>query len=342
MAEPTIIDIAQRAGVSKSLVSLALRGSPRVSPRSRAAILRAVRELGYRPNAMARGLSSRRTGVLGVMLSDLHNPFFAEVMDGVDQQAGEAGLRTLIATGHRDPDQEATAVAGLLELRVEALILAGPRLDAARIADAAATIPVVLISRASRAPGVDSIVNDDGAGAALAVDHLVALGHRRIAHIDGGQGAGAPGRRRGYERAMRRNGLAGGTCAVEGDYTETGGAEAAARLLRTGPPPTAIFAANDLSALGALDALEDAGLRVPRDVSLVGYDNTAVARLRHVDLTTVDQPRHAMGRAAVQLLLERRDGRTEPRHMVVQPSLVTGSTTAPPRPESRRGKESRP
>ena len=331
MGQPTIIDIAARAGVSKSLVSLVLRGSSQVSEASRAAVLRAAAELDYRPNAMARGLVRRRTNVLGVMLSDLHNTFFADVLDGIDARAEEAGYRTLLATGHRSPAREAEAIDALLELRTDGLILAGPRLPIARIVEASRMAPVVLVSRAVRVDEVDCVVGDDRAGAAAAVDHLVSLGHERIAHIDGGTGAGAPSRRSGYAAAMSRHGLASRIRTVRGDFTEAGGAAAVERLLASGARPTAIFAANDLSALGALDALERKGLSVPEQVSLVGYDNTSLARLGHIDLTTIDQPRREIGIAAATLLLERVDGgRRVSRRIVLTPALVRGGTTAPP------------
>lgn len=333
MGQPTIIDVASRAGVSKSTVSLVLRGSTKVSESTRRLVLRVVKQLDYRPNAMARGLVSRRTHVIGVMLSDLHNTFFAEVLDGIDAAAGEAGYRTLLATGHRAPAREAEAIESLLELRTEALILVGPRLARAKIVAASRTVPLVLVSRGIRAGSVDTVTSDEKAGAAAAVDHLVELGHHRIAHIDGGAGASAPDRRSGYEDAMVRQGLTEFIRTVRGDYTEAGGARGVELLLASSPFPSAIFAANDLSALGALEALEREGMRVPQDVSLVGYDNTFLSKLGPIDLTTIDQPRRAMGIAAAELVLERLGGgRRGARHHVVSPSLVARGTTAAPAP----------
>jgi DNA-binding LacI/PurR family transcriptional regulator len=244
-------------------------------------------------------------------------------------RAGERGYKAMLNTGNRAVSGEAEAIETLLELRSDGLILAAPRLDAARIAEAARSVPVVLVARTITASRVDCVSNDDTAGAALAVDHLVELGHRRIAHIDGGQGAGAQARRDGFVRAMRRHGLAGQARTARGDYTEEGGAKGVNALLARGPRPTAIFAANDLSAVGALDALTRRGLRVPEDISLVGYDNTSLAALRHIDLTTIDQPRAAMGRTAVDLLLERLERRrTAARRVVMAPALVVRGTTA--------------
>ena len=331
MPQPTIHDVAARAGVSKSLVSLVMHDSPSVSEAKRRAVLAAAAELDYRPNAVARSLVQRRTRVLGVMLSDLHNTFFADVLDGVAGRAGERGYKAMLNTGNRAASGEAAAIETLLELRSDGLILAAPRLDAARIAEAARSVPVVLVARTIAETTVDCVTNDDPAGAALVVDHLVALGHRRIAHIDGGQGAGAQARKQGYTRTMRRHGLTAQARTARGDYTEEGGAKGVAALLARGPRPTAIFAANDLSAIGALDALTRSGLRVPEDISLVGYDNTSLAALRHIDLTTIDQPREAMGRTAVDLLLERLERRrSAPRRVVMAPALVVRGTTAAP------------
>lgn len=327
MDQPTIIDIAKRVGLSKSLVSLVMRGSPNVSDDKRRAVLEAATKLGYRPNAVARSLVRQRTNTIGVMLSDLHNTFFADVLDGIDARAREHGFKALINTGNRAIRREAEAIDALLELRTEGLILAGPRLQMARIVEASRAVPVVLVSRATRDERVDCVLGDDRAGATLAVEHLIALGHRRIAHIDGGRGAGAASRRTGYERTMRRHGLGDHVHVAHGDYTEEGGARGVEALLRKAPPPTAIFAANDLGALGALESLEANGLTVPEDVALVGYDNTSIAQLRHIDLTTVDQPRMEMGRTAVDLLLERKDGRKKPRRVVLTPTLVVRAST---------------
>lgn len=297
-------DVAARAGVSRALVSLVMRGSPKVSEERRRAVHEAAEELGYAPHAMARSLASRTATVLGVLVADLHNPFFAEVLDGLDAAARQAGYDLIVNTGGRSPARERTAAHSLLSFRPAGLALLGPTLPAAAIAELAGQAPVVLIGRDTRLSTVDT-VNDDGrAGAALAVEHLVALGHQRIAHLDGGSGSQAAPRRSGYREAMRAAGLPPDV--VPGDVTEPGGARAAAALLtRPGPRPTAILAANDMSALGALSTLAEAGLRVPDDISLVGYDNTALAGLRHIGLTTVDQSRAELGRLAAQALLHR-------------------------------------
>jgi DNA-binding LacI/PurR family transcriptional regulator len=334
--KPTITDVARRAGVSKSLVSLVMRGARHVSPKRRAAVQQAAAALGYRPNAMARGLVQRRTGMLGVLLSDLHNPFFADVVEGIHEQAARSGYRVLIATGNRVPAHEDEAIDALLQLRVDGLILAGVLVESRLVVEAGREVPVVLVGRTARAASVDSVTNDDWAGAVAVVRHCASLGHRAIAHVDAGQGAGATARRRGYEDAMRQLRLAKYIQVADGTFTEEGGHSGGLLLLEQRPRPTAIFAANDLAAIGALNAIEERGLRVPDDVSLVGYDNTSLAALRHISLTTVHQPRLEMGQMAVSILMERlEEGRTRPRRAVLTPSLVVRGTTAPPPDRAR-------
>jgi DNA-binding LacI/PurR family transcriptional regulator len=311
------------------------RGEVGVSDESRKAVLEAIEELNYRPNVMAQSLVQRRTRILGVMISDLRNPFFGAVVSGIQARAGELGYRVLFNTGDRTPDLEESAIENLLELRVDGLILASPRVADAVIARAGHSVPVVVLNRHMTDDSSDSVTNDNIAGARLAVEHCLSFGHQRIAFIKGGVGAGARTRSEGYLRAMRDFDLAEYIVMVEGGHTEEGGYRGAHGLLKMKPLPTAIFASNDLCAIGAMNALEEAGLKIPDDVSLVGYDNNTLAELRHISLTTIDQPGEDMGRSAVERLSERiTEERTTPRHDVVTPSLVVRSTTGPP-PDDR-------
>jgi DNA-binding LacI/PurR family transcriptional regulator len=331
---PTILDVAQRAGVSKSLVSMVTRGEAGVSEEKRAAILKAIDELDYRPNAMAQGLVMRQTRILGIMVSDLQNPFFAAVISGIQERAEGLGFRVLITTGDRTPSIEESAIENLLQLRVDGLILASPRVDDKVIAHAGRSVPVVVLNRDTADDNSDSVTNDNIAGARLAVEHLVSFGHRRIGFIEGGAGAGARIRHQGYLSAMHDFGLEDEILTVEGRHTEEGGHRGAMELLKMRALPTGVFASNDLCAIGAMNAFEEAGLSIPDDLSVVGYDNNRMAALRHISLTTIDQPGDDMGRSAVERLAERIDGdRAEPSHDVVTPSLVVRSTTGPPRHE---------
>lgn len=341
MKRPTILDVAARAGVSKSLVSLVLRGSSSVSEDKRERVTKAMAELGYRPNAVARSLVRRRTNLLGVLLADLHNPFFAEVVDGVQRAGASHGFRTIISTGDRWARSEADALDTLLEMRTDGLILASPVLGMDVIAEASKELPTVLIARTSKHPTLDSVSNDDAKGTALAVEHLATLGHRRIAHIDGGNAAGSEERKSSYSNVMKRLNLEAEARIVGGAHSEEGGRKGVAALLATGERPTAIFAGNDLCALGALAALDEQGIRVPEDVSIVGYDNIALAGLRQIHLTTVNQPRPDMGTIAVTLLLERLEqDRAQSRSILLPPTLVVRGTTAPPPAQGARRRPS--
>ncbi|MEA2001559.1 MAG: LacI family DNA-binding transcriptional regulator [Actinomycetota bacterium] len=331
MKQPTILDVAERAGVSKSLVSLAMREPDRVSDASRRAVLVAAEELGYRPNAVARSLVQRRSNVIGVILSDLHNPFFADVADGIEEAAAPQGYRALLSSGYLDPKREQAAIEMMLEMRVDGLIMLGSMMQIAKIEKVAASLPVTLLGRHTRSKALDSVGVDDSAGAQKLVDHLVELGHSKIVHIHAGSAAGAPRRRAGYEKTMRRYNLDADIRLVKGDFTESGGAKAMNEILESGDLPTAVFAPNDFAALGAMEAIDAAGLSIPGDMSLVGYDNLALAGLPRIGLTTIGQPRTDLGREAVHLVTERLDGdRVSARHVVVSPSLVTRSTTGPP------------
>ena len=329
MAKPTMDDVARRAGVSRALVSLVMRESDKVSDRSRAAVLDAATALGYRPNLNARHLASKQTRTLGLVINDLHNPYFAGVVDGVKAAADGAGYRLLLNSAFLSDRDEVLALETFIDFDLDGVILTGARISTKAIETVARSIPVVVASRPMGSKLVDTVNNDDVAGARLVVEHLVELGHRHIVHVDGGRGAGASQRRAGYSQAMRAAGLE--PRMYRGAFTEASGVDATRRVLDDRRPTTALFVGNDMSALGALDALDDAGCRVPDDISLVGYDNTFVAALRHVGLTTVDQGRDHIGRLAVEMLIERIEhGRTEARHVTHPPTLIVRGTTAPP------------
>jgi DNA-binding LacI/PurR family transcriptional regulator len=333
---PTIRGVAERAGVSKSLVSLVLQGSPRVSDAKRQAVQEAIDELGYRPNAAARSLVARRTHTVGVLLDDLRNPWFVEVLDGLNSLLREHGLRMLMADGRLDGGAGQDFARTFQELRVDGLVVVGTLPDAAGLADVAERLPTVIAgNHGPRLPHVDIVANDDERGARIATEHLIGLGHRRIAHI-AGPGPVGELRRRGFEAALREHAAAERAVVERGDGTEEGGYRAAVRLLHTAAGsgterPTAVFAFNDISGVGALSAAQELGLSVPADLSLVGYDNTYLARIRHLWLHSVNNAGHEVGRRAARCLLERMVRPDAPAgHQLVAPALeIRGSVAAP-------------
>lgn len=328
----TINDVARHAGVSKSLVSLVLQGSPKVGDASRRAIREAMAALDYQPNRLARGLVARRSGIVGVIVSDLHNPFVADVLDAVLELMDNAGRQVLLGTGRRQGEQEEQLFDSLTGVPVDGILLLSPQAAAQRLEDLSRRVPVVVTGRSDVAKStIDTVIADNVVGATLAVEHLAALGHRRIAHITGGDGPASPERERGFRQAMAAAGLREEMSVTPGDFTDDGGYQAMRRILAVSDRPTAVFAANDYAALGALNAVEESGLRVPGDVSLVGYDNSSIAASRHISLTSIDQPHTDMGEQAARTLNERIDGvGGAPRHVVLTPTLISRNTTAPP------------
>ncbi|WP_037498445.1 LacI family DNA-binding transcriptional regulator [Solirubrobacter soli] len=322
---PTMEDVAAAAGVSRALVSLVMRGSPKVSEARRQAVLDAAERLQYRPNAMARGLASSRTMTIGVLLNDLHNPFFADIAGGIEALASELGYQLLLGTGRRRPERERTVVSSFADYRVDGLILVSPRFDEDALVSAASRIPTVVIGRELEAPEFDTVVIDEPLGVRAVVSYLAGLGHRDILHVTGGDGAGAAARVACFHAAMEAAGLGPGRT-LPGDFTEEAGVRAAQTILTRGELPTAVFAANDLTAAGMMDTFLRGGIRIPADVSLVGYDNIYIAELRQLSLTTVDQPRQTMGRQALELLIERIEGRQERVTRIVEPTLVVRDT----------------
>ena len=327
MRKTTLEDVAAHAGVSRALVSLVMRESPRVSATSRQLVLESAEVLGYRPNLMARNLAARKTMTIGVLLNDLHNQWFAEIADGIHEQADANGYRIILGNGRRSRQHEDEALESFLAFQVDGIIVTGCRLPDVRIDQVGAEAPTVSVGRSLQSTIVSTVNSDDNAGAQLAVNHLVQRGHRDIVHIDGGGGAGAAPRREGYLAAMQAHGLTHHAKVIAADFTERAGFTAVDHLLATDALPTAFFTANDLLAVGALNRLEQQGLSVPDDVSIVGYDNTALAALHHIGLTTVNQPREEMGRMACTELLNKIADPTQTIHQVMSPSLIERRTT---------------
>lgn len=327
---PRLEDVAARVGMSPASVSMVLSNAPGPSAATRRRVLEAAAELGYRPDRTASLLARRRTHLVGVQM-ELGSAFHAELVADLHEAAEGRGYDLVLSAVTRTRD-ERRATETLVDYRCEALVLLGPVAPAAQLADLARQLPVVVIGRRLSGNGVDVVRSADADGVGQAVGHLAGLGHRAIAYVDGGRGPIAADRRRGYRTAMRRHRLGGHVQVIGGDHTEAAGTRAARALLAADRPlPTAVVAFNDHCALGLLDAFSRAGVEVPADISVVGYDDSSLSRLAHVSLTTVSQDARRQAEHAVAAAVERlEDGRTAPREVVLAPHLVVRGTTGPP------------
>ncbi len=325
---PTMADVAAAAGVSTALVSIVMRDVPGASVATRERVLRTAEELGYRPDSRARLLRSTNSRLLGVVF-DVEQDFHGSLLTGLYAAAGAVDHQITLSAVTPGRDERA-AVNDLLQDRCKAVILLGPESPRAFLAEIAARTPVVAVTRNVRHHLVDVVRTADDQGVHQAVDHLVTLGHRRIVHVEGGRSAGAAERRRGYTQAMQRHGLQAEARFVPGGPDEDDGA-AAARLLISEGLPTAVTVFNDRCATGLLEVLRTSGVDVPGDVSVVGFDDSRLARLSFVDLTTIAQDVALLSRLAVDRAIARAQDETVlSREQVVPPRLVVRQTSGPP------------
>lgn len=320
----TIYDVAARAGVSKSLVSLVLQRSPRVSDQRRAAVLQAIQELDYRPSTAAVSLAGTRSRTVGVVLDDFRNQWFVDLLTGLRESLQDQGHRLVVADRFLNTGLDASPVEGFLSMRVEGIVIAGePTTDLA----VPASMPLVIAGGRVSIPRADTVANDDRAGGAIAAEHLLGLGHTRLGFVGAASAASAE-RRTGFLQATSGRATVVDTV-LPGEPTEAAGSQALAALLDEHPDVTAVFAANDVMALGAMSELAARGLRVPEDVSVIGYDDTPVAAMRYVGLTSIDDRSVEIGRGSGERLLARiADPGTAATELLVEPRLVARRTTA--------------
>ena len=323
-------DVADAAGVSRALVSIVLRDVSGASDETRRRVRRVADDLGYRPNAAAQVLRRARSGNLGVLFSPRY-PFEVEIAEAMYPAAHEIGYRVVLGamTLGRDLDD---AVEELLENRCEALVIVGVDHPDRWFDDLKGRVPVVRVGWPRSGAAVDVVHTHEGRGVDAAVGHLVDLGHRSIGFVDGGGFPGARQRRRGYLTGMRRRGLQHASQVFAGDYTDQGGANAALQMLAGGELPTAVITANDWSAIGLLTTFLRHGVHVPGDISVVGYDDSLLARRTYIDLTTIAQDTTQLANAAVALATRRLDVSVDPpAEIVIEPVLIVRSSTAAPR-----------
>lgn len=325
----TIEDVAARSGLSTATVSRVLSGSVPARPATRERVLAAARELNYRPSGVARALKRQQTRTLGLLITDIANPFFPQVVRSIEAAAHERGYGIVLCNGGDDPKRELAHLELLLERRVDGIIVASSRATR-RMVDLLhrSSAPVVLINSGAAGSGLPSIDAAHRRGARAAAEHLLTLGHRRLAHITAPSwNAAAAPRLSGVRDALRHASLDPDDLIVaEGDGHVDGGARACEQLIAEGAA-TGIVAYNDLTAIGALRALRHAGLHVPGEASVVGFDDIEMAAWTDPPLTTIRQPTEAMGRWAVERLLS---GATEAASVHLEPELVVRGSTAPP------------
>jgi LacI family transcriptional regulator len=324
--------VAEAAGVSPSTVSRILNGTAVVSDDKRAAVDEAIARLGFVPNLAARTLAGGRSYSIGVVTQAIDSPFYGGAHRGIEDQLSPAGYSPLFVSGHWNAKLEAECIETLRSRRVDGLIVLTGRLGDAVLARAAQSLPIVATGRKLEAPGLCSLSFDDFEGARLAMHHLLTLGHRRIAFINGDlRHPDARERQRGYRAALQAAGV-GVDAALQlpGSFTEESGRMAVERLLDSRAPFSAIFAANDQMAFGAALALYRRGLRVPDDVSLVGFDDVGTASYTIPPLTTVHHPVNELGQLAAAAMLQLLAGET-PDPDLPPPRVMVRESTAPPR-----------
>ncbi|GAA2179438.1 LacI family DNA-binding transcriptional regulator [Leucobacter tardus] len=325
---PTIRDVAREAGVSKSLVSLVFNGGDNVGPERRERVLRAAEQLGYRPNLVAKSLAARKPDFIAVLMSNLSNPLFAEILGAARARLSAAGRRTMILSAVTEgPDGEPMLDRENLDvlhgLRPSAILAIGTIPDLNDLADLTGTLPTVVASATERAGGSVFVVrSDDFAGVELVLDHLVAEGLREIAFVGGDGGDVSAARERAYREGMTRHGLADLVRVIRADFTEESGRRAARELVEGGRIPEAVVAVNDLAAMGAMAGLEEAGVRVPQECRVTGYDDTSLSAIPRISLTSVDPDNRRIGETAADALLDAAGPFAEPSEMLVAPRLV--------------------
>lgn len=322
---PTIYDVAKKAGVSPSLVSLVLQNPARVSDKRREAVQAAISDLGYRPSRAATTLASSRTKSIGLVIDDYRNLWFVDLLRGMESVLSDLGYHVMLADSRPGENRIREATDGLLAMHVDGLVIAAEPSESML---AGTWVPTVVAGWRKGVPtGADLITNDDDGGGGMAASHLLGLGHKRIGHLSGSDGASAH-RRAGFRRQVEAAGVDVLIAESKGTAEEDGYA-AASWLLGRHPDTTAIFAANDTMAVGAFAALKARGLDVPGDISVIGYDNSPLARSRYLDITSVDNRSDIVGIDVAHRLLARiEDAAIEPRRTLIDPVLVIRSTTA--------------
>lgn len=302
----TIKDVARESGVNISTVSRALNNEYGVNPQTRDMVVAVASRLNYRPNRVARGLVTGRSHSLALIVSDIRNPFFAEVARGAADAARGANCDLVLCNSDLDPARQMEYVKSLLEKRVDGILMNSVSVlspeEQRQLAECG--VPIVLLNRSSASRAFSTVSADNEAGGVLAAQHLLDLGHRKIAHLTGPRQHGnLSDRTRGFVQTLAAAEQPVAPVVLHGAFHFEGGRDLTNKLLADHPEITAIFAANDVMAFGAVRAILDRGLRIPEDLSLIGFDNIQFSSIIHPPLTTIHQPKYEMGHAAVEILM---------------------------------------
>ena len=332
----SIKDIARLANVSHSTVSRALRGSRLISDQTTERIRRIAKESGYRASAAARTLVTRRSGTIGVVVTNISDPFAAEVVQGIEDAANSHGISVFLANSNADAEREVSVVYSFEERRVDGIVVTSSRVGAEYAAVLSQTrVPIVLLNNQHPGGFLHSVMIDNRRSSREITSHLLDLGHRRIAYIGDRFGQQSDAERlAGFRAALKGAAAAAGESfcpTVHGDGKPEEGERAMEQLLRLKPAPTAVFCYNDMTALGAMRAARARGLKVPRDLSIAGFDDVFFAQYLDPPLTTVRQPMREMGRRAMETLMLVLAGTPCPHDIKVAGELIVRGSTTPPK-----------
>jgi LacI family transcriptional regulator len=329
----SIKDVAKEAGVSIATVSHVINGTRYVSPDLTEKVHQAISKLNYRPHAIARSLRKNKTLTIGLVIPDNSNPFFSEILRGAEDSAFNYGYSVIVGNSDSDPQKELAYFKSLSSGKVDGLIFVDAALPDEYVRTAmSAQTPVIVVDRNLSEKAVDGIFLDNFRGGLEATEYLIQIGHRRIGCISGPSSI-IPNmeRVRGYRSALESYGIpVDDELIYEGDFQVDGGTRGALFLMNKPQPPSAIFCCNDMMAIGALQAFRQHGIRVPEDISLVGFDDIPQAAYAEPSLTTVAQPKYEIGQIAVDLLIQRLKGLAsiEPQTILLQPALIIRSSSA--------------
>ena len=327
-------DVAREAGVSTATVSHVINNTKYVTDATRERVVRAIKQCNYYANAHARSLASGRSNIIGLLVSDISNPFFPELVKSIEDAAFESGYNVILVNTNYDAGRAADYVRRLIELKVAGVALMTTELDSELIDELARRkVPVVLHNVGTTGERMSDVLVDYASGIEEAMEHLVALGHRRIAHIAGpGRFRSARIRREAFLNSFARHLPKAPRPAVyEGDFKFDGGRRAATEMLSVEPRSTAVLVANDMMALGAMQEFRFAGLTIPQDISVVGFDDISFAALSEPPLTTVCSPRAEIGRKAIEALMATiKQSGVAGEEVRVRTFLVSRGTTAAP------------